>query len=75
MMTSPSTVTLRLPSTDDEQPFLLQAVELAVKAIPGLPASSGKAFEEMSSTSTDQDIAVRPHFLESLPHRSIEFDS
>jgi hypothetical protein len=74
-MTSPPTVTLHVSCAANEQQFPLQAAQIAVKAFRRLSRHRGNDFDEGSSTSTDQVIAVSPHFLESLPHRTLEFDS
>jgi hypothetical protein len=74
-MRGPFSVTLDVPYAANEQQFLLQAVEAAVKAFRRLSGNPGNDFGEVSSTSIDQDIAVSPHFLETLSHRTIEFDS
>jgi hypothetical protein len=51
-MISPLTVTLQVTYTDNEQQFLLQAVEAAVKTFRSL---NGNHLTEVSSTSTAQD--------------------
>jgi hypothetical protein len=75
MMPSPPTVTLQVPYAANEQQFPLQAAQIAVKAFRRLSEHLSDDFDEGSSTSTDQVIAVSPHFLEPLPHRTLEFDS
>ena len=50
---SPLTVTLQVPYTENEEQFLLQTVEIAVKAFRSLNGKSGDGFGEVSSTRPD----------------------
>ena len=52
---SPLTVTLQVPYAENEQQFLLQAVEAAVRTYRSLNGKPGDAFREVSSTSILQD--------------------
>lgn len=52
---SPLTVILQVPYAENEQQFLLQAVEAAVKTFRRLNRNSGDGFGEVSSTSAAQD--------------------
>lgn len=49
------TVTLQVPYAENEQQFLLQAVEAAVRTFRSLNAKPGNGFEEVTSTRTTQD--------------------
>ena len=49
------TVTLQVPYAENEQQFLLQAVEAAVRTFRSLNAKPGNGFEEVSSTRTPQE--------------------
>jgi hypothetical protein len=51
----PLTVTLQVPYAENEQQFLLQAVEAAVRAFRVLNGKPGDGFREVSSTNTAQD--------------------
>lgn len=51
---SPLTVTLQIAYAENEQQFLLQAVEAAVRTYRSLNRKPGDAFGEVSSTSTAQ---------------------
>jgi len=50
----PSTVTLQVPYSKNEQQFLLQAIEVAVKTFRSLNGKPGDGFGEVSSTNTAQ---------------------
>jgi hypothetical protein len=52
---TPSTVTLQVPYAENEQQFLLQAVEAAVSAFRRLNGKPGDGFGEVSSTNTAQE--------------------
>jgi hypothetical protein len=52
---SPLTVTIQVPYAENEQQFLLQAVEAAVKMFRSLNAEPGDGFGEASSTRAAQD--------------------
>jgi hypothetical protein len=52
---SPLTVTIQVPYAENEQQFLLQAVEAAVKIFRSLHAKPGHGFGEVSWTRTAQD--------------------
>ena len=51
---SPLTVTLQVPYAENEQQFLLQAVEAAVRTFRSLNGKPGDGFGEVSSISTAQ---------------------
>jgi hypothetical protein len=74
-MGAPLSVTPHVPYAANEQQFLLQAVEAAVKAFRRLSGNPGNDFGDVPSTSHEQDIAVKPRFLEAILPRAIEFDS
>ena len=59
---SPVTVTLQVPYAENEQQFLLLAVEAAVRTFRRLRAKPGDRFGEVSSTSTSQGGGT-PGFL------------
>jgi hypothetical protein len=52
---SPLTVILQVPYAENEQQFLLQAVEAAVRKYRSLNGKPGDGFGEVSSTSILQD--------------------
>lgn len=52
---SPFTMTLQVPYAENEQQFLLQAVEAAVKMLRSLNAKTSDGFGEASATRTAQD--------------------
>jgi len=53
---SPLTVTLQVPYGENEQQFLLQAVEAAVRTYRSLNGKLGDGFGEVSSTSTAHEL-------------------
>jgi hypothetical protein len=55
IMMSPLTVTLQVPYAEDEQQFLLQAVNAAVRTFRSLNGKAGDGSAEGSSTGTAQD--------------------
>ena len=59
-MLSPLTVTLQVPYAENEQQFLLQAVEAALRKFRSLNAKPGDGFGEGSSTMNSQDEPTAP---------------
>ena len=55
---SPSSVTIQVPYAENEQQFLQQAVEAAVRAFRRINGKPGDGFGEMSSTRTTQDEPI-----------------
>jgi hypothetical protein len=51
---SPATVTLQVPYADNEQQFLVRAVEVAVRTYRRLNANPGDDLGKLSATSSTQ---------------------